>query len=333
MSPHRTSGVATVMFTDLEASTDTTTRLGDEAAAAFFATHDRIVRAQFGEHGGRRVKSTGDGFLALFDSPRSAVACALAIQRELAAQKDGPRVRIGINAGEMGEDEGELFGAAINLASRVMDRAEGGEILVTDTVRQLAGTIPGAQFRDRGRTALKGFPERVRLHQVRTAEVKPAPPPRAPRRRKRRRAPFVVAALVLAAGGAAAVLATAGGDESVTVRPNSVAIVDPDDMQVVGQVSVGVRPTDVVAGGGSVWVANNGDNTVSQIGARSRHVDETITPGISVDGIGFGPSGLWVADNEARDGARHRPRLRQRGADAEDRGGGHAGPVGRAPSP
>jgi class 3 adenylate cyclase len=92
MSPQRTSGVATVMFTDLEASTDTTTRLGDDAAAAFFAAHDRIVRGQLETHGGRRVKSTGDGFLAVFDSPRSAIACALAIQHDLAAQQDGPRV-------------------------------------------------------------------------------------------------------------------------------------------------------------------------------------------------------------------------------------------------
>jgi class 3 adenylate cyclase len=101
--------MASSLFTDLEASTDTTTRLGD-ATAAFFATHDRIVREQFEAHGGRRVKSTGDGFLALFDSARSAVACALAIQRELAAQEGGRRVRIGVNAGEVREDDRELFG-------------------------------------------------------------------------------------------------------------------------------------------------------------------------------------------------------------------------------
>ncbi len=299
MSRERTSGVATVMFTDLEASTDTTTRLGDDAAAAFFATHDRIVREQLETHGGRRVKSTGDGFLALFDSPRSAVACALAIQRELAAQQDGPRVRIGVNAGEVREDEGELFGAAINLASRVMDRAAGGEILVTETVRQLAGTMPDARFRDRGRVALKGFPERQRLHQVRPADGEPPPRPRAPRR-KRRRPALAIAALVFAAGAVAVaiVLVTAGDGEAVHVRPNSVAIIDPGDGSVIGQVPVGVRPTDVVAGGGSVFVANIGDNTVTQIAARSHRVAGTITPGISVDGLGTGPSGLWVADNE-----------------------------------
>ncbi|HSD76089.1 MAG TPA: adenylate/guanylate cyclase domain-containing protein, partial [Solirubrobacteraceae bacterium] len=148
------------MFTDVEASTDMTTRLGDDVAGPLFADHHRVVRDRIIAHGGRRIESTGDGFLALFDSARSACACALAIQRELAAQKDGIRVRIGINAGEVHEGDDGLFGAAINLAKRVMDRAGGGEILVTDTVRQVAGTMPDAQFRDRGRVALKGFPER-----------------------------------------------------------------------------------------------------------------------------------------------------------------------------
>ena len=68
------------------------------------------------------------------------------------------------------EGDGELFGAAVNLAARVMERADGGEILVTETVRQVAGTMPEARFRDRGRVALKGFPERQRLHEVRRAD-------------------------------------------------------------------------------------------------------------------------------------------------------------------
>src|SRR5215218_6699098 len=264
MSGQQTSGVVTVMFTDLEASTDTTTRLGDDAAAAFFAAHDRIVRGQLETRGGRRVKSTGDGFLALFDSPRSAIACALAIQRELAAQDGGPRVRIGINAGEVREDEGELFGAAINLASRVMDRAGGGEILVTDTVRQLAGTMPAARFRDRGRVALKGFPDRQRLHQVLSADGQPAPRPRAPRR-KARRPGFAAAALALglalAAAAVAVVLLPAGSGEVAEVSPNSIAILDPEDGSVIDEVPVGVRPTEIAASAGSVWVGNVDDRT------------------------------------------------------------------------
>jgi class 3 adenylate cyclase len=127
VSATRPTSIATVMFTDLEGSTATTTRLGDDAAAGLFAQHDRIVRDAIAAHAGRQVRSTGDGFLVLFDSARSAVACAMAIQRELAAREDELRVRIGIGAGEVREGDGELFGAAINLAARVMDRAAGGQ--------------------------------------------------------------------------------------------------------------------------------------------------------------------------------------------------------------
>jgi class 3 adenylate cyclase/ABC-type oligopeptide transport system substrate-binding subunit len=296
MSPQRSSGIATVMFTDVEASTDMTTRLGDDAAAPVFAAHDRIVRDQVAAHGGRHVRSTGDGFVVLFDSARSAVACALSIQGDLAGHEDGIRVRIGLNAGEVIEGDGELFGAAVNLAARVMDRAGGGEVLVTDTVRQLAGTVPDARFRERGRVALKGFPERQRLHEVRPAGARP--PPRSRRRKKRRRQALAAAALAIGAVALVAVLATTGGEGGAApVLPNSVAILDPGDGRVLAQVPVGLRPADLAVGAGSVWVANLADNTVTQIGARSRRFAGTISPGISVDGLAAGPSGVWVADS------------------------------------
>ena len=128
MSSQRASGVATVMFTDVEASTDLTTRQGDAAAGRRFAAHDRIVRDHVAAHGGRRVRSTGDGVLVLFDSARGAVECAQAIQRDLAVQDDGVRLRIGLNTGEVVEGDGELFGAAVNLAARVMERARTGTL-------------------------------------------------------------------------------------------------------------------------------------------------------------------------------------------------------------
>ena len=179
MSTQRRSGIATVMFTDVEASTDTTTRLGDDAAARLFARHDRIVGDLVAAHGGRRVRSTGDGFLVLFDSARSAVACALEIERDLAAEEDGVRVRIGLSAGEVIEGDGEVFGAAVNLAARVMERARGGEVLVSDTVRQVAGTMPEARFHDRGRVALKASPSASAC--TRCAPCGDAPRPRARR--------------------------------------------------------------------------------------------------------------------------------------------------------
>lgn len=292
MDQQRSSVIATVMFTDVEASTEMTTRLGDDAAAALFATHDRIVRGHVAADGGRHVRSTGDGSLALFDSVRSAVACALSIQHDVAAQRDGIRVRIGLNAGEVREGDGELFGAAVNLAARVMDRAGGGQILATDAVRQLAGTMPDARFGDHGRVALKGFPERQRLYEVRPGDGR-----RRSRTLRRSRRPALIAGVLAAAAVASAVLLmTTGGEKAVVVQPNSVVILDPGDGQVVDQIPVALRPGDLAVGAGSVWVANLADDLVTQIGARSRRVVGTVSPGISVDGLGAGPSGVWVAD-------------------------------------
>jgi hypothetical protein len=283
------------MFTDVEASTDTTTRMGNEAAARVFAEHDRIIRDQAGAQGGRLIRSTGDGFVLVFDSARGGVACALAIERELARKEPDLHVRIGLSAGDVQEGDGELFGAAVNLAARVMDRAHGGEVLLTDMVRQLAGAMPEARFDDRGRVALKGFPERQRLHRVRPAPGS-APPP--VRRRSRR--PLVAAALVGVAAGAAVlatVLALTAGDESVAVLPNSVAVVNAATGRVVRDVVVGQQPSQLAAGAGSVWVSNRGDQNVTQIARRSHQVAGTISPGIAVDGLAVGRGGIWVADN------------------------------------
>ena len=161
------------MFTDLVGSTETTTRLGDDAAASLFAEHDGVVRDAFAAHGGRQIRSTGDGFLALFDSARSGVACALAIQREFAAREDGLRVRIGIGAGEVQEDDGRAVrrGDQPRGARHGSCRRWAGAR--HRSVRQLVGTMPGARFRDRGRVTLKGFPKRQHLHEVRPAEGLP----------------------------------------------------------------------------------------------------------------------------------------------------------------
>src|SRR4051812_34230118 len=247
MHEQRTS-LATVMFTDVEGSTDLTTRLGDVAASELLVSHDAVVREQVAAHGGRDVHSTGDGFRVLFDSPRAAVTCALAIERELTAHEHPLLVRIGLNAGEMIDAGGEAFGAAINLAARVMDRAAGGEVLITDTVRQLVGTLPGASFHDRGRPALKGFAERQHLYEVRPDARPPAPPP-APRRRGRR-GRLLAGAVLLAAAAAAAAALLGRGPAPIVVPPNAVAVIDPGALSVAAAIPVQEGPGPIAAGAG-----------------------------------------------------------------------------------
>lgn len=295
MSEQRTSGTATVMFTDVESSTDITTRLGDDAAASLMAAHNTVVLDQVAAYGGHDVRSTGDGFLVIFDSARAGVACALAIQRELAEREHPIRVRIGLNAGEVLQGGDELFGAAINLAARVMDRADGGEILVTDTVRQLVGTLPEASFRDRGRVALKGFAERQRLHEVRAAETRAAVPP-APRRpsHRPRRLWVVAAAAVVAATivGAVALVDGSGSAGAVAVPANSVAVIDPGKGAVVAAIPVDENPGPLSAGAGGLWVLNQNSATLSHIDVKSRKL-------IGTRGIGGSASGGGVPGNVA----------------------------------
>jgi class 3 adenylate cyclase len=143
----------TVLFTDLVGSTELAGRLGPEQWRALLEDHHALVRRQLELHRGREVKCTGDGFLATFDSPSRAVACARDVRAGL-DRLDLP-VRIGIHAGEcevMGSDVG---GLAVHLASRIEAAAAPREILVSSTVQaMLAGS--GVGFVDRGRHALKG---------------------------------------------------------------------------------------------------------------------------------------------------------------------------------
>lgn len=148
-----------VMFTDLVASTELAERLGDATWHEILANHRQLVRGCVQEHGGTEVSTQGDGFLVRFDTPDAAVACAVGLHRQMNAARDGgafvPELRVGIHAGEAMADDNDLVGRVINLASRVSDAAEPGEILVTEPVAD--HLLPGVALADRGLRSLKGF--------------------------------------------------------------------------------------------------------------------------------------------------------------------------------
>jgi class 3 adenylate cyclase/pimeloyl-ACP methyl ester carboxylesterase len=176
--------VHTILFTDIEGSTALTERLGDATARKILRRHERVIREALTTHGGSEIKTTGDGFMASFASATKALECAVAIQKAVtvgaplgdgggaggAAPTGGAvaaiRVRIGLNAGEPIAEDDDLFGTAVNLAARIAGEAKGGEILVSDVVRQLVAG-KGFLFEDRGEQALRGFEEPVRLYEVR----------------------------------------------------------------------------------------------------------------------------------------------------------------------
>jgi class 3 adenylate cyclase len=170
-SSHRT--LRTVLFTDLVGHTEIMSRLGDELGRQYLREHERLTRASLREHGGSEVKTLGDGFLASFDGVTDAVECAAALQRrfeawnetDLAAELSTMTVRVGLNAGEPVEEDGDLFGATVILASRIADQAGGGEILASNTVRELS-LGKRFTFEDRGEFVPKGFQHGVRLWAV-----------------------------------------------------------------------------------------------------------------------------------------------------------------------
>lgn len=160
-------GVRTVLFTDLVGHTEMMRRLGDERGREVLRMHERITRQVLMEHGGTEVKTMGDGFMASFASVTKAMDCAIALQRALANHDGEPlQVRIGLNAGEPIEEDGDLFGSTVILASRIAAKASAGEILIPEPLRHLL-TGKGYAYDDRGETMLKGFEDPVRLYEVR----------------------------------------------------------------------------------------------------------------------------------------------------------------------
>lgn len=165
----QTSTFSVVVFTDLESSTSFMADAGDSDARAVMRQYDLRTDAALGRHGGVRVKGTGDGVLATFGSVAEALASVVELAREIdeAVQRGElpMRLRVGMHVGEMIEDMGDVHGTVVNLTARVVDQAEGGEILVTDTIRQI---IVGSthEFTSLGEIELKGIPDPIRLHRL-----------------------------------------------------------------------------------------------------------------------------------------------------------------------
>ena len=170
-SPER--ALATVLFTDIVDSTKRASELGDEAWRQLLERHDRVVREQVADHGGRVVKSLGDGTLAVFDGPARAIGCAREIRDELEGM--GVPVRAGVHTGEcelIGDDVG---GLAVHIGARVGAQASEGEILVSSTVADLV-VGSGLQFAERGEHELKGVPGSWRLLAVEDETDRPSVP-------------------------------------------------------------------------------------------------------------------------------------------------------------
>jgi class 3 adenylate cyclase len=160
----------TIMFTDLKDSTLMTTTYGDSKALHLLHIHNLLIRDALRNYDGSEVKHTGDGFMVSFASAMNAVDCAAAIQQALSlhneeTQEESLFVRIGLSAGEPIEEDGDLFGSAVQLAARLCAHAEPTQILAAQVVLE---QCPGSEsrFSDLGQINAKGFDEAIRVYQV-----------------------------------------------------------------------------------------------------------------------------------------------------------------------
>jgi class 3 adenylate cyclase len=162
------TAVRAIVFTDICGSVAMTQLLGDDGHMAILRDHNTIVRNELTATGGREVKHTGDGVMAAYTSVTAAVAFAAAVQQALHKRNQVETVRldvsIGISAGEpVTDDNDDLFGAAVQLAARLCDAADAGEVAVSVAVRELCIGKP-FRFEDRDPLALKGMPEPTRAY-------------------------------------------------------------------------------------------------------------------------------------------------------------------------
>lgn len=156
MPPAHARIVATLLMTDIVDSTGTAVRLGDGRWRRLLADHDRIARIQLDRFRGHEVHTTGDGFLARFDSAAGAIRCAAAIRDAVAEM--GILIRAGVHSGEIELLPDDVRGVAVHAAARVMALAGASEILVSSVTRALL-TGSGVALEPRGSHVLKGIAE------------------------------------------------------------------------------------------------------------------------------------------------------------------------------
>jgi class 3 adenylate cyclase/pimeloyl-ACP methyl ester carboxylesterase len=167
LSPQQKASVtAIILFADIVDSTALTERLGDAVFRAKASALDLELRRAISGAGGTTIdaKTLGDGVLATFPAASQGIAAALACGS--AGSHAGLPLHLGLHAGDVIREEGNVFGGAVNIAARISAMSAAGEVLVSATVRDLARTSAGVEFEDRGEQALKGVGDAVRVYVV-----------------------------------------------------------------------------------------------------------------------------------------------------------------------
>jgi len=323
------AGTVTFLFTDIEGSTQLLKRLGGDRYAEALGDHQRLLREAFAEHDGHEIDTQGDSFFVAFGRAKDAVSCAIACQRQLAEHTwpEGTelRVRMGIHTGEPAMGGQRYVGLGVNRGARIAAVGHGGQVLVSQTTRELLRDDPVQEdsLRDLGEHQLKDMdgPERIfqlvapgletDFPELKTAASTPfegregelaqaAAEEMAKRWRRPGRRTLILATFGAALVGAMlGVLLTQGGDSNAnaSVSANAVGVIDPDGGDIAAEVPVGTAPGGVAAGADAIWVTSTGDNTVSRIDRETSELRQTIPVGGAPTGVAVGGGAVWVADS------------------------------------
>jgi len=217
----------TILFTELVGSSALFERRSDEAADAVRREHFAALRHALGEHGGREVRSTGDGLMVAFSSAVAAVRCAIDMQRATTAA--GLAMSAGLDAGEPLPDGGELYGTPVIVAGRLCDVAGAGEILASEVVCRIAGHRVAELIQPAGALKLRGVADRVAASRVQWRPETATQPPRSESAEAPREITVVIA------------------DDQRLLRAGFRVILDAEpDIKVIGEAPDGRSAVDVV---------------------------------------------------------------------------------------
>ena len=153
------SGTITIVFSDIESSTERATAMGDTAWMKVLSEHNAIIRRHVKSWEGTVVKNQGDGYMLTFGGARRALQAMIAVQQELSASEigDAIRIRVGVHTGEVISEDGDIFGTHVMIAARVGGVAHGGEILVSSLVREIASARGDLKFGEGRSAEFKGI--------------------------------------------------------------------------------------------------------------------------------------------------------------------------------
>jgi class 3 adenylate cyclase/streptogramin lyase len=297
--PH---GTVTLLFTDVQGSTELQRRLGERYREVVEA-HRRLLDEAFTDHGGTVVDRQTESFFVVFRRARDAVEAAGAAQRALAEHvwPEGAevKVRMGIHAGEPEVAGDRYVGLAVSRAARICAAGHGGQVLLSSAARALLGDDERAAVRHLGSYRLKDFPAPEPISQL-VIDGLPGqfPTLRTGAERKRRKQLLRVGAAVLvlaaAIAGAWAVLAR---DSGLSIGPTSLGVIDPGKHKLVDEIELGFKSSLIAAGEGYVWVADPNGSTLVKIDPRTRRIASRVgvEAGTIPIGLAVGHGSVWLA--------------------------------------